>query len=203
MPYSAVTHPCPVSRRNGGTRSSTLAVHTTLVSPTSIRTDPSAWRRKSRVILTGRIWLGCLPSGRMVSPLDVRRWRCASPHPRSQFLLGRFGDDRAGFFLWEIRLQRPAQVDRPDLSGPAAPLHQELDPLHLAVVGRQADDDRRDGKRGAALISRQHRLDAIVEIEIQDSELVEEDVADLRSGRARGRGALAARPGQLVEDRTH
>ena len=30
MPYSAVTHPLPVPRRNGGTRSSTLAVQMTL-----------------------------------------------------------------------------------------------------------------------------------------------------------------------------
>jgi hypothetical protein len=45
MPYSAVTQPLPVLRRNGGTRSSTLAVQITLVRPTSISTDPSACAR--------------------------------------------------------------------------------------------------------------------------------------------------------------
>ena len=45
MEYSAVTQPLPVLRRNGGTRSSTLAVQITLVSPNSTRTEPSGWRR--------------------------------------------------------------------------------------------------------------------------------------------------------------
>ncbi len=44
MPYSAVTHPRPLPLRNGGTRSSTLAVHRTRVNPISTRTEPSAWR---------------------------------------------------------------------------------------------------------------------------------------------------------------
>ena len=42
MPYSAVTHPFFRWRRNGGTRSSMLAVHSTRVSPRLIRTEPSA-----------------------------------------------------------------------------------------------------------------------------------------------------------------
>ena len=42
MPYSAVTQPWPLPRRNGGTRSSTDAVQITRVSPTSTRTAPSA-----------------------------------------------------------------------------------------------------------------------------------------------------------------
>jgi len=42
MPYSAVTQPLPVPRRNGGTRSSSEAVQITRVRPTSISTDPSA-----------------------------------------------------------------------------------------------------------------------------------------------------------------
>jgi hypothetical protein len=41
MPYSAVTHPLPVLRKNGGTRSSTDAVQMTFVRPDSIRTEPS------------------------------------------------------------------------------------------------------------------------------------------------------------------
>jgi hypothetical protein len=44
IPYSAVSHPCPVPLRNGGTFSSTLAVQSTLVSPHSISTEPSACR---------------------------------------------------------------------------------------------------------------------------------------------------------------
>jgi hypothetical protein len=45
MPYSAVTHPFPVLRRNGGTRSSMLAVQMTLVLPASMKTEPSACGR--------------------------------------------------------------------------------------------------------------------------------------------------------------
>ena len=42
IPYSAVTQPLPLFRRNGGTRSSTLAVQMTFVLPASTSTDPSA-----------------------------------------------------------------------------------------------------------------------------------------------------------------
>src|SRR5689334_20629894 len=42
MEYSAVTHPVPLPRRNGGTLSSTEAVQITFVSPNSTRTEPSA-----------------------------------------------------------------------------------------------------------------------------------------------------------------
>ena len=42
IPYSAVTQPLPVFRRNGGTRSSMLAVQMTFVLPASTRTEPSA-----------------------------------------------------------------------------------------------------------------------------------------------------------------
>ena len=48
MPYSAVTQPLPELRRNGGTRSSTLAVQITFVRPTSISTEPSACSEESR-----------------------------------------------------------------------------------------------------------------------------------------------------------
>ena len=42
MPYSAVTQPSPLPRLCGGTFSSTEAVHSTLVLPNSISTEPSA-----------------------------------------------------------------------------------------------------------------------------------------------------------------
>jgi hypothetical protein len=45
IPYSAVTQPFPVFLRNGGTRSSTLAVQITRVRPASMKTDPSACGR--------------------------------------------------------------------------------------------------------------------------------------------------------------
>ena len=44
MPYSAVTQPLPVFRKNGGTEVSTDAVHNTFVWPNSTRHEPSAWR---------------------------------------------------------------------------------------------------------------------------------------------------------------
>ena len=40
--YSAVTQPSPLPARNGGTLSSTVALHSTRVFPTSISTEPSA-----------------------------------------------------------------------------------------------------------------------------------------------------------------
>jgi hypothetical protein len=42
MEYSAVTQPFPVFLKKGGTLSSMLAEQMTLVSPISMRTDPSA-----------------------------------------------------------------------------------------------------------------------------------------------------------------
>ena len=42
MPYSAVTQPWPAPRRNGGTPSSMLAVHSTRVAPKLTSTEPSA-----------------------------------------------------------------------------------------------------------------------------------------------------------------
>ena len=56
IPYSAVTQPEPLPLRKAGTFSSTLAVHSTRVSPNSTSTEPSAWRVKSRVMRTGRSW---------------------------------------------------------------------------------------------------------------------------------------------------
>jgi hypothetical protein len=40
MPYSAVTHPFPESRSQGGISASTAAVHSTRVRPIAISTDP-------------------------------------------------------------------------------------------------------------------------------------------------------------------
>jgi len=62
--YSAVTQPWPWPLRNGGTLSSSEAAQMTLVSPNSTRTEPSGWRRKSRVIVIGRSWSGRRPSCR-------------------------------------------------------------------------------------------------------------------------------------------
>ena len=42
MPYSAVTQPLPLLRRNCGTVSSIVAVQMTRVLPTSMRQEPSA-----------------------------------------------------------------------------------------------------------------------------------------------------------------
>ena len=41
--YSAVTHPLPVLRIQRGTSSSTIAVHSTLVSPQETSTEPWAY----------------------------------------------------------------------------------------------------------------------------------------------------------------
>src|SRR5690606_28733681 len=55
MPCSAVTQPSCRPFRNGGTRGSTEAVHSTRVSPNSASTAPSAWRVYSGTKRTTRI----------------------------------------------------------------------------------------------------------------------------------------------------
>jgi hypothetical protein len=76
IPYSAVTQPLPLLRRNGGTRSSTLAVHITRVRPASMSTDPSACIVKDGVIRVGRSCPGARPSSRVMviglHPSEVR-----------------------------------------------------------------------------------------------------------------------------------
>ncbi|MNI52858.1 hypothetical protein D3C73_1076630 [compost metagenome] len=69
--YSAVIHPSPEPFKNGGTLSSIDAVHITLVSPTSINTDPSANLVYFLVILTGLICSFFLPSILMQSPSRI------------------------------------------------------------------------------------------------------------------------------------
>ncbi len=66
MEYSAVTQPLPVLRRNGGTFSSTLAAHRTVVPPTVIRAEPSALRWNPVWIFTGRSPSGSRPSHRFM-----------------------------------------------------------------------------------------------------------------------------------------
>ena len=71
MPYSAVTQPRLVLRIQGGTRSSTEAVHSTWVSPNLTRHEPSAWREKPGSRETSRSWSGARPEGRMCSLLGI------------------------------------------------------------------------------------------------------------------------------------
>src|SRR3989339_2036823 len=54
IPYSAVTQPLPLSLRKSGTFRSQLAVHKTLVLPSSIRAEPGTEDTKPVVIFTGR-----------------------------------------------------------------------------------------------------------------------------------------------------
>ena len=65
MPYSAVTQPLPELRKNGGTRSSTVAVHNTWVSPNLARHEPSAYFATPGSRLTGRMVSGARPEGRI------------------------------------------------------------------------------------------------------------------------------------------
>ena len=64
MPYSAVIQPSPLPRRKPGTRFSTLAVHSTRVSPKLTSTEPSAWRVNWRCRVTARNWSKARPLGR-------------------------------------------------------------------------------------------------------------------------------------------
>src|SRR5262245_18275648 len=64
MPYSAVTQPFCCPRSQPGTRSSTLAVHSTRVLPIDTSAEPSACVATPRCTLKPRIWRGLLPSWR-------------------------------------------------------------------------------------------------------------------------------------------
>src|SRR5262245_32048529 len=116
MPYSEVTQPCSVSRRKGGTFSSTLAVQMTCVWPTLMSADPSAYMLTPVWISTGRMSRSVLPSRRcMLSP--------------------------TGSTL-EVDLleppDRPAQEPRPDLAEPLRRVgHEEMIPLSGRRLFRQ------------------------------------------------------------------
>src|ERR1700686_1880067 len=65
MPYSAVTHPraCPFS--HGGSRSSSVAVTSTWVSPNFTKQEPSAYFTTPRSSDTARSSSGCRRLGRI------------------------------------------------------------------------------------------------------------------------------------------
>src|SRR5579872_5149433 len=87
MPYSAVTQPLPVLRRNGGTFSSTLAVQSTWVSPKRARQEPSAYLATPGSSTMRRISSGARPEGRgMGSDLLLlgRRDPSAAAHRRKE-----------------------------------------------------------------------------------------------------------------------
>src|SRR3546814_12309379 len=65
MPYSAVTQPWPLPRSQGGSRSSTLALHSTCVSPNLMRHEPSALRVKPGIISITHISSVERPHGRL------------------------------------------------------------------------------------------------------------------------------------------
>ena len=71
--YSAVTHPLPLPRIHGGTRSSTEAVQSTRVRPIETSTEPGAKTVKSRSKVGGRSSSMARPSarGRLVLPALV------------------------------------------------------------------------------------------------------------------------------------
>ena len=64
MPYSAVTQPRPVLRRNAGTPLRRWRCRARASRRHSISTEPSAWRVKRRVMRMGRSSSGARPLGR-------------------------------------------------------------------------------------------------------------------------------------------
>ena len=63
IPYSAVTQPLPLFLRNEGTRSSTLAVQRTCVSPNFTKHEPSAYFVVLSSNVTDRSWSKLRPEG--------------------------------------------------------------------------------------------------------------------------------------------
>ena len=69
MPYSAVTQPSPLPFLCGGSLSSTLAVHSTRVSPMETSTEPSACLVNWRVKVSARNASGARPLGREMADM--------------------------------------------------------------------------------------------------------------------------------------
>src|SRR5690348_5688627 len=123
MPYSAVTQPWPLPRSHGGTRSSTLAVHNTRVSPKLTSTEPSAWRVKWRWIVTARSWSGARPEGR-VELMQVSAQGATVYHRLLQRLRGA-ADDPQHDRLRECRGKRRAGLARVRTAGGQPPLPRD------------------------------------------------------------------------------
>ena len=126
MPYSAVTQPSPLPFLCGGILSSTLAVHSTRVSP--MRPAPSLrhawcnWRVKDRV----RSASGARPLGRAMGGhggrsktenaiLPRRRAHRRVPHRAARLLpiWRKFSGWPAGFRRWRARSRRPTPPRAP------------------------------------------------------------------------------------------
>src|SRR5439155_17610501 len=106
IPYSEVIHPWLVSRRKGGTLSSTLAVQMTCVWPILMSAEPSAWMLTPVWMSTGRMSRSLLPSCRCIRP------------PK--------GASALNVDLLEP-LERPAEKARPDLAEPFRRVgHEEM-----------------------------------------------------------------------------
>src|ERR1700692_3386786 len=88
MPYSAVTHPWFCPRRNDGTLSSILAVHSTRVPPKLTSTEPSACCVYPRTKESARNSSGARPLGRtaLTQPANEEPQRsccrCTGRRPR-------------------------------------------------------------------------------------------------------------------------
>src|SRR5476649_1624796 len=159
MPYSAVTQPFPELRRNGGTRSSTLAVQMTLVLPALMSTDPSAWIVYSGISVVSRSSSAGRLSDRMtVSLLDPR----------------------------EIFRERSPKIDVTRQRLDRFAVHEHLHAAHRRQVHGEGVDDGVDGEElvdGAAGVGRA-RFTA--EIDIRIAGLGDEHRAQRRAGRNRG-----------------
>src|SRR6185503_5811273 len=117
MPYSAVTQPLPLFRIHGGTRSSTVAVHSTWVSPNRARHEPSAYFATPGSRLTGRSASAARPEGRILT-LRYRNFRrlkqAALPFDRLRApdRTARAAGDDADLAVIEFEFQRVAGAHR-------------------------------------------------------------------------------------------
>src|SRR5215208_140936 len=126
MPYSAVTQPFPVLRRNGGTRSSTVAMHSTCVSPNRARHEPSAYLAIPGSRLTGRSASEARPEGRI--SLSIEQAALADRRHRSAYRAARAAGDDADLAVVELELQgrvRP-DLDRVGNNAASGRMHHDI-----------------------------------------------------------------------------
>src|SRR5215212_9700599 len=118
MPYSAVTQPRPWPLSQGGSRSSSVAVTSTWVSPNFTKHEPSAYFTTPRSSDTARSSSGCRRLGRIGNLLRFGRecWRAG-------FLGGGDGGGKAVFTGSDLLAPPPPDNN---FAGPGASMSQDV-----------------------------------------------------------------------------
>ena len=123
--------------------------------------------------------------------------------PHSTAVFPAVGGDRLGLLAGKVGLQRTTKVGTPDLGGQLLARRQELHSLHRAEIGREREDDGRNVQPRPGGISGGQRLDPCDEIQIENAERIQGNLADLGLRRKRRHRPGPATLGQLLHHSPH